>query len=963
MSCSLQNEIAGIRRNGLHVQPGCRILSIVLVFCVLFMVYSVSALDESRVLIVRGDDNYPPYEYIDENGQPAGFSIEVFRAVAETMDLEYNLTLGTWSEVRAELESGRIDVLADMARSEDRARLVDFSVPYDTKSAFLYIRTGSSIRDPEDLKGKKILVEKSDIAEDYLISRNFTSEIVPFASKTDALLALSHGQGDAAIVSKYEAVILTDKYHITNVEPAGPPLYEINACFAVRKGDAALLAQLNEGLTLIKQSGTYDRIYLTWFGVYEERSFYSELVTYSLVILLPVAGLFVLIGVWSWSLKRQVAIKTSELKFENDRGKARLAELRKSEKRFREIFDNSNDAIYLVALSEDGSALRFIEVNRRAREMLGYSDREFLEMTPRDIHDPSTVSDVLNVSNELTDRNHAIIRTNHRAKDGRIIPVELSIHRFTLGTENVNLIIARDITERKLAEDALKRSERRLADIINFLPDATLVIDRDGIIIAWNKAMEEMTGVPAGQMLGKGNHEYAIPFYGLRRPILIDMVFASDAVIDRNQYHIIRKEGDLIVAETDLPTPLGKAVTLWVKTGPLYDDAGNVIGAIESIRDVTERKQAERALQQSEDKYRTLFEHSGSPLMIVDEDTTILLVNREFAHLTGYGQEEIEGRKHWTEFIADNDDREMMMEYHRLRRIDPALAPVSYESKVTGRKGAIRNVIITSAMIPGTRQSISALVDITDRKRAEDELKRLYSELEQRIAERTVDLRQAEDAFRQANAKLNLLSSITRHDILNQLMALNGFLELMQKKICDDGVADYLKKARLAAATIERHILFTKLYQDIGVKSPAWQNVGKCVEKSVTDLLPASVTCTQDLDETEIYADPLFEKVIYTLIDNSLMHGEHVTEIRFSYRMTDTGALVLVCEDNGSGVRAEDKERIFERGFGKHTGFGLFLAREILTITGITIAETGEPGRGARFEIIVPEGAFRFTGA
>jgi signal transduction histidine kinase len=216
-----------------------------------------------------------------------------------------------------------------------------------------------------------------------------------------------------------------------------------------------------------------------------------------------------------------------------------------------------------------------------------------------------------------------------------------------------------------------------------------------------------------------------------------------------------------------------------------------------------------------------------------------------------------------------------------------------------------------------------------------------------------------EEAFRKANEKLNLLSSITRHDILNQLMTLRGFLELSQIKMKNDDAGVYIQKAQDAAATIERHISFTKLYQDIGVKSPIWQNVRECLKKPVTDLLPASVTCTIDLDAIEIYADPLFEKVLYTLIDNSLRYGEKVTGIRLSCRVIDTGKPILQYEDNGVGIVPEDKEHIFERGFGKHTGFGLFLARQILAITGITIKETGETGKGARFEIVMPEGACR----
>jgi signal transduction histidine kinase len=225
------------------------------------------------------------------------------------------------------------------------------------------------------------------------------------------------------------------------------------------------------------------------------------------------------------------------------------------------------------------------------------------------------------------------------------------------------------------------------------------------------------------------------------------------------------------------------------------------------------------------------------------------------------------------------------------------------------------------------------------------------------------DIRQSryEDDLKKTNEKLFLLSSITRHDILNQLTVLSGYLELSRAQVAGTEAGEYLAKAHNAAVSIEGHIMFAKIYQDIGVQSPAWQDVKESARNAMTGFLPAAVTCTMELDELAIYADPLFEKVIYTLADNSLRHGEHVTAIRLSYHTLPGGELVLVYEDNGVGIPAKDKDRIFEQGFGRNTGFGLFLAREILAITGLTICETGEAGTGVQFVITVPAGAYRIT--
>jgi PAS domain S-box-containing protein len=144
-----------------------------------------------------------------------------------------------------------------------------------------------------------------------------------------------------------------------------------------------------------------------------------------------------------------------------------------------------------------------------------------------------------------------------------------------------------DITDSKNIEETLKQTEHRFADILNNLPDATLVVDQNGRIIAWNKAMEDLTGVKAEEMIGKGNYEYSIPFYHKRRPMLIDMLFISDEEIAKNYSDILRVNQDVLIAKTTLPRLKGKKSILWVKASPLYDDHKKVIGAIESIRDIT----------------------------------------------------------------------------------------------------------------------------------------------------------------------------------------------------------------------------------------------------------------------------------------------------------------------------------------------------------------------------------------
>ncbi|RPJ52382.1 MAG: PAS domain S-box protein, partial [Methanobacteriota archaeon] len=199
---------------------------------------------------------------------------------------------------------------------------------------------------------------------------------------------------------------------------------------------------------------------------------------------------------------------------------------RESEERYRLILQNANDAVFVHEVSEESPG-RIIEVNDQACRMLGYTRDELLARLVSDIDVPEQRQRIPDILEELFARGRSVFSTEHLAKDGRRIPVEVSVRLFELNGKPTILSMARDVSERQRSEQALENSRQLLADIISFLPDPTFAIDTAGRVITWNKAIEEMTGVPASQMLGKGDHEYALPFYGERRPILIDLVLAT----------------------------------------------------------------------------------------------------------------------------------------------------------------------------------------------------------------------------------------------------------------------------------------------------------------------------------------------------------------------------------------------------------------------------------------------------
>jgi signal transduction histidine kinase len=265
-------------------------------------------------------------------------------------------------------------------------------------------------------------------------------------------------------------------------------------------------------------------------------------------------------------------------------------------------------------------------------------------------------------------------------------------------------------------------------------------------------------------------------------------------------------------------------------------------------------------------------------------------------------------------------------------------------------------------------------IEIRERRTAQEKLEILTRTLEERVALRTQELsdvneqlkqdiaerRKVEAALAVANQKLTLLSQITRHDISNRVFALLVDLDLAKEATGSGPIRQHLENLEKTAHSIQDQITFTKDYQEIGAQIPSWHSVSPAVRTAAGQLRTDDVKISVDLDRIEVFADPMIGKVFYNLIDNALRHGEHVTSIVLSYHLSDT-ALVIVCEDDGIGIPDQDKQHIFTKGFGRDSGLGLFLIREILSITGISIKETGVSGKGARFEITVPSGDYRIN--
>jgi signal transduction histidine kinase len=286
------------------------------------------------------------------------------------------------------------------------------------------------------------------------------------------------------------------------------------------------------------------------------------------------------------------------------------------------------------------------------------------------------------------------------------------------------------------------------------------------------------------------------------------------------------------------------------------------------------------------------------------------------------------------------------------------------ETRWMRKDGIIRDILLSSTPLDPSAVRAGVMftsLDITDRKTAETRLRAAYQQLtdtEEELRGKYDELTRAEETLKEANRKLHLLSSITRHDILNKVSVLLGNLEHAKTKSQDPTMAVYIAKLESAAMAIKEQIEFTRVYQDLGSHEPQWHNLHQIISRLQ---VPPLLSMHADLLPVEIFADPIFNKIFYNFLDNAVRHGQKVSSITVETREGSHG-LVISWEDDGVGIPAHEKEKIFSKDYGKHTGLGLFLAAEICSVTGITLQETGEPGRGARFEMLVSPRAYRFTG-
>lgn len=493
--------------NGCNLRTAITRIAIpTVVLCLLFLHFSLSTVPAApnsdsvlstvpkivgprKLITVGTDQNYPPFEFLDKNGHPVGFNIDMLRALSDVMGVELEIRSGPWIAIRKALEEGRLDMVSGMYYSKERDKKVDFSIPFILIHESIFVRSDSSLSTIDELNNREVIVQSGDIMHDIATANGLMRKVIEVYSPLDALRLLSSGRHDAVLLPKIQGQYLLDTYSIDNVKSVGPAILVQEYCFAVIEGDTELVAILNQGLSILKTSGRYKEIREKWFGVIGRDRFEA---VYQVGI--PLFTLLVLLlafsWLWNWSLRRHVHRKTKELAQELTAHEETFSSLKDREANLQAVVESSSDAILVL----DRSFI-MIDCNSAFSNELGFDKKEIINqqislILPKEEAIEQLLKTVLD---DILKIGTWRVEQLFQGKSGELVPMETTVSEIILrdgGLEGY-VAIMRNITNRKRAEEENIRLEHQLRHIQKMEAIGTLAA---GIAHDFNNILSSIIG-------------------------------------------------------------------------------------------------------------------------------------------------------------------------------------------------------------------------------------------------------------------------------------------------------------------------------------------------------------------------------------------------------------------------------------------------------------------------------------
>ncbi len=648
--------------------------------------------------------------------------------------------------------------------------------------------------------------------------------------------------------------------------------------------------------------------------------------------------------------------------------------LKESERNYREIFNATNDAIFI----HDAETGGVLDVNEPMLRLFGLSREEALKLEPNETSlgvSPYSAEEAREWMRKAITEGPQVFEWRARKKDGLVFWVEVGLRRANIGGKDRILAVVRDVTERVEAAEALRSAHQRLMDTIQSLPDATFIIDQQRRIIAWNRACEELTGFREEAMLGQTDYAYAIPFYGDRRPLLIDLLDLPSAEVEAT-YKYVRRFGNQIYAEAFAPRlHQGKGAHLWGVATPLFDRAGQRFGSIEVIRDITDLKRAEQALQNSEERLRSITSAALDAIVMLDQRGRITFWNQAAEAMFGLPREKALGLSLHETFTPEH--------YRESQQAGFSQFQLTGQSAVLGRIIQLTarhhdghefpvELSVAPVQIEGKLQLVGIIRNISERKRGEEALAAAQA------AQATLveQLRQT-----QKLEAIGTLAGGIAHDFNNILGAMISYTELaLQAEPGSPQVQEDLAqvlKACERAKDLVRQILTFSSHTRQERKPVSLVPILKEALKLLRSSLPATIEMETQLQPglLQVMADPTqIHQILMNLCTNAAhaMRGKpgrlRVQLERFEARpdlallypeLRPGPYLRLTVSDTGHGMNKEIRRRLFEpffttKGPGEGTGLGLSVVHGIVRDHDGAIRVESEVGFGTTVHIYLP---------
>lgn len=519
-------------------------------------------------VLVGGELSYPPYSILTPEGTPAGFNAELTRQIAEKMGLEVTLQIGPWPEVRDALTKGEIDVIQGMFYSEERARVFDFSPPFATVNHAIFCRKDSPpVNAIEDLRNKRVIVLQGDIMQDYAEKIQLTDSLLHADTLPGVFRRLSSGQGDYAMLARLPGLFWIKELGLKDLRAVGPSIMPAKYCYAVRKGNTALLAQFTEGLSLLHETGEYRELYEKNFGGLEPFVITGGVVVrYAAMVLGLLLLLLTVLFVWSWLLRKKVRQRTMELQA--------------SKNEWERTFDAIIDPIMILDTN-----YRIVRANKVMAEALAVTPSAAVGLTCyKAVHGTQQPPEQCPHATLLRDgQAHAAEIYEPRLGGYYLVTVSplFSLDGKLAGSVHA----AKNITQAKEAEQRLRDNEKKLRDITASLGEGLYVLDRDCRLIFINPEGERLLGWTQAELLNKEIHT----IIHNRKPDGTPLLFEECPV------HTVLKSGGRFSSQEEVFVRKdGSVFPVAVLSTPIMDAAGDPTSSITAFQDITETKQVEQ---------------------------------------------------------------------------------------------------------------------------------------------------------------------------------------------------------------------------------------------------------------------------------------------------------------------------------------------------------------------------------